>query len=129
MADTDTSTLAATDVAKIVSGSDTMPASFAGYPKFKYHPVLGAIEVKDPNEMAALQPPHDYFDTAEEADMHRTDREAGQVIAHNVGVKVQAKLAGKPVDLSDPVQAGSAGVVRNSVAATENLKAGGSEPL
>lgn len=103
--------------------------SFAGYPKIKYHPVKGAVTIEDPNEEAALSPPHDYFDTAGEADAHRTEREAQQVIHHNTSVKVAAKLDGKSVDLNDPMANGTGGVVRNSVQATESLNATGAEPL
>lgn len=129
MADDPKAPLEAADVHEIATGSREIPKNLAGFPKTKYHPVLGAITVKDPNEVAALLPAHDYFDTAEEADMHRTSREADQVIAHNTAIKVAAKLQGKPVDLQDPVNVGAGGVVRNSVAATESLKSGGAEPL
>lgn len=104
--------------------------SFPGFPKAKYHPVYGLRTVNDPNEEAALQPPHNWFDTAEEADMHRTDREAQQVVHYNTRVRVDAATsdAGQAM-ADDPVVTGQAGVVRNSVTATESLKAGNPEPL
>lgn len=107
------------------------PASgFAGFPKTKYHPVYGARTVNDPNEEGALPAPaRNWFDTAEEADAHRTEREAQQVIHNNHAVKVNAALAGEDHDPNSPEVRGEAGVVRNSVSATESMKNGVAEPL
>jgi hypothetical protein len=107
-----------TEAAAILSGNTK--ASFAGFPKTKYHPVLGAKAANDPNEAASLfQPEHDWFDTAGEADMHRTEREAQLVIHHNT----RAKLDG----LSE-MQDGNA-PVRLSVQAQESMDAGKVEPV
>lgn len=107
--------------------------SFPGFPKSKFHPVYGLRTVNDPNEEAALVPVHNWFDTAEEADMHRTDREAQLVLHNNRRVKADASLAAfgndGPHDVPDDVVRGEAGIVRNSVAATESLKSGFAEPL
>jgi hypothetical protein len=108
--------------------------SFPGYPKTVYNPRTGARVVNDPNEEAQLPgPKHNWFATAEEADMHRTDNEAMDVVSHNRRVKVDAALSAAANngehDLSREVVTGDAGVVRNSVAATESLKAGNAEPL
>ena len=106
------------------------PTGFAGFPKTKYHPVYGARAINDPNEEAALpQPARNWFDTAEEADAHRTEREAQQVIHNNARVRVDAALAGDDHDPNSPAVRGEAGVVRNSVSATESLKSGTPEPL
>jgi hypothetical protein len=109
------------------------PGSFPGFPKSKFHPVYGHRMVNDPNEEAALLPAHNWFNTAEEADMHRTDREAQLVLHNNSRVKADASLAAfgndGTHDVSDDVVRGEAGIVRNSVAATESLKSGNAEPL
>lgn len=112
----------------------TAAPSFPGFPKTKYHPVEGARTVNDPNEEAALPgPARNWFDTAGEADMHRTEAEAQQVLHNNARVKADARLSafanGGAHDLADEVVRGEAGVVRNSVAATESLKSGFAEPL
>jgi hypothetical protein len=106
-------------------------SSFAGFPKTKFHPVYGAREVKDPNEEAGLtQPLRNWFDTAAEADAHRTQREAEQVAHYNNRVKVDGAMKEDgTADLSDPAVMGDAGIVRNSVSATESLKSGFGEPL
>lgn len=108
-------------------------ASFPGFPKAKFHPVYGQRMVNDPNEEAALLPRHNWFDSAEEADIHRTDREAQQVVHFNRSTKVNASLAAAGndgvSDIPDEEVRGEAGIVRNSVAATESLKSGFPEPL
>ena len=102
---------------------------FAGYPVTKYHPVFGRKDANDPNDAATFfTPPHNWFDTAGEADMHRTDREAQQVILHNLNTKVADKVA--LVNGEDlPSKADRGGIVRNSVQAQESVDAGKVEPL
>lgn len=101
--------------------------SFAGFPQTKWHPVYGARSVKDPNEAATVfQPPHNWFATPEQADAARTDREAQQVVHHNLATKVAQKnatLNGEelPGDRKE--------IVRNSATAQANLDAGRAEPL
>lgn len=85
-----------------------------GFPSAAFHPVYGRRDIKDANEAVGLD--KDWFNTAEEADMHRTEREAQMVVHQNRDVKVADAVA-------------TAGVVRNSVAATENIAAGRPEPL
>jgi hypothetical protein len=103
---------------------------FAGFPKNKYHPVYGLRVIADPNEEATLMPKHNWFDTAEEADAHRTEREAQQVIHYNARVRVDGALNGSaPTTMDDKAVTGEEGIVRNSVAATESLKSGFAEPL
>lgn len=85
-----------------------------GFPTAAFHPVYGRRDIKDANDAVGLS--SDWFNTAEEADMHRTEREAQMVVHQNRDVKV-----------ADAVS--SDGVVRNSVAATESLNAGRAEPL
>ena len=115
-------------------GPVAAPTSFAGFPQRKYHPVKGAMTANDPNEAASLfQPEHNWFDTAAEADAHRTDAEAQQVVHYNRRVKADGHLflAANP-DASpetNPAVTGEAGIVRNSVQATESLKSGYGEPL
>ena len=107
-----------TEAAAVLSGNTR--ASFAGFPKTKYHPVLGAKAANDPNEAASLfQPEHDWFDTPGEADMHRTDREAQLVIHHNTRAKLDG-IAEKQ-DENAPV--------RLSVQAQESMDAGNIEPV
>jgi hypothetical protein len=104
--------------------------AFAGFPKTKFHPVYGAKVVNDPNEEASLSAPlRNWFDTAEEADTHRTQREAEMVVHYNNRVKVDGGLNTGEVDRSNPAVTGEAGIVRNSVSATESLKSGFAEPL
>ena len=63
------------DATRVMANAPTR--TFPGFPKDKFHPVQGKVTVNDPNEVAALVgPAHNWFDTAEEADMHRTDAEA-----------------------------------------------------
>lgn len=103
---------------------------FPGYPKDKFHPVFGKRTVGDPNEEAVLQPAHNWFDSAEAADAARTDREAQQVLHMNQRVKVDGALNGAvPTTMEDAAVLGDAGIVRNSVSATESLKSGHPEPL
>lgn len=100
------------DNRSLVSGT-----TFSGFPKIKYHPVHGRVMVNDPNEEASLSPPTDYFDTPEEADMHRTATEAMTTHAANESAKLAAHAdAGHQV-------------VRNSVQADESLRRGNAEPL
>lgn len=79
-----------------------------------FHPVFGAKEITDANDIKKLS--IDYFNTAEEADMHRTETEAQMVVHQNRDLKVADALA-------------SDGVVRNSVAAHESKLSGANEPL
>ena len=107
-------------------------ATFVGFPKRRYHPVFGSREAKDPNESATIfQPSHDWFDTPEEADMHRTDREAGEAVHYNQRLKVDARVAQATGKQVPPVRGEGApqGIVRNSVAAQESLNKGNPEPL
>lgn len=93
------------------------PGAPSGYPKMKYHPVHGGIEVKDGEEEGALQPKTDWFDTAELADAARTWTEAEIVRQHNLRQKLETlDEAGHPI-------------VRNSVQADESLRRGKPEPL
>lgn len=109
---------------------DGAPA-FVGYPLAKYHPVYGRREAKDPNEAAQIfQPPHNWFETPANADAARTEREAQQVIHHNLNMKVADKLARvndeQPPQEADPDRKA---IVRNSVQAQESLDSGHAEPL
>lgn len=111
-------------------GGETGPA-FHGYPMVKYHPVYGKQSVNDPNEAAKVfQPPHNWFNSAPEADAARTDREAQQVVFHNLQTKVadkHARLNNEPPPAEQNKDRQT--IVRNSVTATENLNAGKPEPL
>ena len=78
------------------------------FPSVAYHPVFGARPLKDANEVMSLGP--DWFNTAEEADMHRTQAEAEMVTHNNTSLLVK-----------DGMETGS--VVRNSVAETEAVVA------
>lgn len=91
--------------------------NFAGYPKRKYHPVHGGIDLQNPNEEAGLLPASDWFDTPEQADAARTWTEAHVASAHNTRAKLGVH--------DDAGQA----IVRNSVQADEAIKRGQAEPL
>ena len=53
------------------------------FPMTYYHPIHGGVTVKDAEEAAKVfTVPHDWFPTPEEADAHRHEGEAVQVI-HN----------------------------------------------
>jgi hypothetical protein len=108
---------------------DGAPA-FAGYPITKFHPVYGSRSVNDPNEAAQVfQPPHNWFETAGAADAARTDREAQQVVFHNLQTKVAQKHAQLNGEEDPTANQDRQTIVRNSVQATESLNAGRSEPL
>lgn len=113
--------------ADLRAGEGSEPAhKFVGFPVVKYHPVYGKRVANDPNEAHDLfQPVTDWFDSPGEADMHRTDAEAQQVIHHNRHVKHQHHMAA--LDGREPELV--AGPVRNSVQAQESLDAGHPEPM
>ena len=92
----------------------TFNAATGGFPSTVYHPIFGARPLTDANHATTLGP--DWFNTAEEADLHRTETEAQVVVHNNRTIKTDALIE-------------SQGVVRNSVAATESLNAGKPEPL
>ena len=85
--------------------------------KTLYHPVHGAVIVKDANEEASLSPRTDYFNTPEEADMHRTATEAWTTYAFNQAEKLRTHA-----------EAGHQ-VVRNSVQSDMSLRSGAAVPL
>lgn len=105
------------------------PDGIPGYPKDRFHPVYGKVTFANPtDELRQCVPAHNWFDTAEQADAHRTDREAQDVIHYNRRVRANGALTDGVAEY-DPEVTGEAGIVRNSVAATESLKAGNAEPL
>ena len=106
--------------------------SFVGFPMVKFHPIFGRKSAADPNEAATMfQPETDWKETAELADMARTETEALQVMAHNQRVKLDANTALQKGEEPAPATGENAvkGPVRNSVAAQESLNAGHLEPL
>jgi hypothetical protein len=112
---------------------DANARSFVGFPQTKFHPVHGKRVVNDPNEAASLPgPAHNWFDTAGEADMHRTDLEAQEVIHNARRVKLarhQAEIDGKDAPVvPGPDNPDEPGIVRLSVQAEESLRSGGVEP-
>jgi hypothetical protein len=134
-----------TDLRSVIGGSqdaNTARRGFLGYPKTLYHPTIGARTVEDPNGEAELPgPQHNWWPTPGEADMHRTDLEAQEVIHHARNWKNEvstAMLEGAGDDLPvDKPEIGKGGVeewpetnkpVRYSVQAEEVLKRGGVEP-
>lgn len=93
------------------------PQPAPGYPKLKYHPVHGGVEIKDAEEEACLMPKTDWFDTPELADAARTWTEAEIVRQHNLRAKLkELDDAGHPM-------------VRNSVQSDEAIRSGRLEPL
>lgn len=94
-------------VAVKMNDDDTLPTRV-------YHPVFGARDVKDANDLKNLSV--DWFNSAEMADLCRTETEAQMVVHQNRDLKVADALA-------------SDGVVRNSVAAHESKLSGANEPL
>ena len=80
------------------------------YPMTAYHPIHGAVTVNSDEEAAkTFLVPHDWFLTPEEADAHRTDREAAIVI-HNAR-RAQITLH----------EQNDAGVVKHSVTHQETV--------
>jgi hypothetical protein len=100
------------------------------YPGTLYHPVLGARYVNDSNEANELPgPAHNWWPTAEEADMHRTDLEAQEVIHHARSWKNEVNLASTVNEKTGEVTVEDTNKpVRYSVQAEEVLKRGGVEP-
>ncbi len=97
-------------------------------PTTVYHPVHGARQITDFNDIGKLGP--DWFPTAEEADMHRTWTEAKVTMHHNQAVKASVATGnGVPEGPAPGDASAPQGVVRNSVAAQESLDAGNAEPL
>ena len=100
------------------------------FPKTVYHPVFGARTVNNTDEVNELpQPLYNWWPTAGEADMHRTDLEAQEVIHH----ARRYKLDGHEAELQDgevPPIAVEPGTqpVRYSVQAEEHLNKLGAEP-
>ena len=84
------------------------------FPSAAFHPVFGRREIND--EFPASTFGLDWFNTAEEADMHRTETEAQIVVHHNQSIKVADAIA-------------TNGVVRNSVVASAKHDEGKPEPL
>lgn len=108
-----------TEPVALMSGT-TNASGFAGYPKTMYNPVLGGRTANDPNEAASLfQPEGQWFNTAAEADMHRTEREAQMVIHQNTRDKLEGMAQAQD----------GAAPVRNSVQAQESINAGNPEPV
>lgn len=63
--------------------SDHPAVKYTLYPLTLYHPVFGAVTVDNQEDaLKIFVPPHDWHQTAAEADAHRTDREA-QMVIHN----------------------------------------------
>jgi hypothetical protein len=87
----------------------------SGYPKVKYHPVHGGVNVDTPEQEGGLQPKTDWFDSPELADLARTWTEAEVARTYNQLEKLKT-LEGKPV-------------VRNSAQADEAIRRGQTEPL
>lgn len=100
-----------------VAATPVPPVTFAGFPKMRFHPVLGRSVAVDPNELAALDYQAGWRDTPEEADQNRTATEAQEVAFRNMMAKMAEHEAAGHV------------VVRNSVQADESLRRGNAEPL
>lgn len=92
-----------------------------GWPRTRFHPVHGRREFADPYEAAEFGQSDEIgdwrFKSAAEADMARTDTEAGLNVAHNM----RTKLA----EIDEREQP----VARNSASAQESVDAGHVEPL
>jgi hypothetical protein len=117
------------DIRPFVGGGDANAArrGFVGFPKTLYHPVLGGRQVNDPNEEASLPgPAHNWWPTAGEADMHRTDLEAQEVIHHARDWKLrghEAEIKGEDIPPT-VIPEGEEAPVRYSVQAEESLNSG-----
>ncbi len=111
------------------------------FPKTLYHPVLGARTINNADEINTLpQPLYNWWPTAGEADLHRTDLEAQEVIHHARQYKLdghQAELDAAPGEgaetkegVEKPPIAVEPGTqpVRYSVQAEEHLNKLGAEP-
>ena len=109
------------DVNKGREASSDGKRSLPGWPRVRFHPVHGRREFADPYEAVEFGQDDEKgdwrFKSASEADMHRTDTEAGLAVANNMRTKLAA------IDEAEQP------VVRNSVAAQESLDSGHAEPL
>ena len=93
------------------------PVKYTLYPLTLYHPVLGAVTVDNQDDaLRVFVPARDWFHTAEEADAHRTDREAMMVIHNTRRMEVDQMAGG---DVHKDV-APDTGTVVHSVQHTEN---------
>lgn len=90
------------------------------FPMTKYHPVYGArtADKHDDLDKVFVGPEHNWFDTPEEADMHRTAAEAAMVLHNSVRMRVDAVAAEGDPDAENPTladQVADLGTVVNSV--------------
>jgi hypothetical protein len=108
--------------------------SFPGFPKTKYHPVYGGRSACRPEPGGARLCRLTTGSTRRGSRRapHRSRGAAGhpqQPFTVKVNAALSAAANDGTHDLPDAVVNGDAGVVRNSVAATESLKGGFAEPL
>jgi hypothetical protein len=89
------------------------------FPFVKYHPVLGERTAKTQEDLdkVFVGPEHNWFDTPEEADMHRTAAEAEMVRHNSTRMRVDTIVSqgdpdGEAPDLAEQVDIGT---VVNSV--------------
>lgn len=89
------------------------------FPITRYHPVLGkrTADKSDDLDKVFVGPEHNWFDTPEEADMHRTAADAAMVLHNSVRMRVDTLASeGDPYsetpDLAEQVDIGT---VVNSV--------------
>jgi hypothetical protein len=89
------------------------------FPFVKYHPVLGerTAHKQEDLDKVFVGPEHDWFDTPQEADMHRTAREAAMVLHNSTRMRVDTIVAQGDPDGDAPSLADQAdiGTVINSV--------------
>ena len=89
------------------------------FPMTKYHPVLGArtADKHDDLDRVFVGPERNWFDTPEEADMHRTAAEAAMVLHNSVRMRVDAYAAEGDPETETPnlAEQHDIGTVVNSV--------------
>jgi hypothetical protein len=89
------------------------------FPFTKYHPVLGkrVAEKQDDLDKVFVGPEHNWFDTPEEADMHRTATDAALVLHNSTRMRVDALVSEADPDSESPdlAEQFDIGTVVNSV--------------
>lgn len=89
------------------------------FPITRYHPVLGkrTADKHDDLDKVFVAPEHNWFETPEEADMHRTAAEAAMVLHNSVRMRVDTLAAEGDPDAENPTLADQVdiGTVINSV--------------
>jgi hypothetical protein len=94
------------------------------FPMTKYHPVLGArtVDKHEDLDKVFVGPDRDWHDTPEEADQHRTQREAEMVMHNSTRMRIEDMIgrADAPEE-HDPVEVLDIGTVVDSATHHERV--------